>query len=178
MEIKREPLTYYNVGLVLIDLNRFDEAKDAFEETIEFDKDYDKGYYGIGLASYYKSDFGEAFKFLKRHVDMAGDKSEEPAYKLLGLAAFNTKKYGEAAIYLKRAAFLNDEPKELGNIYYFLANSYLEEGKLAKSSSYYQKAIALEPNYKDVINALAGDFKAQGRAEASAHLLRQLDDKN
>lgn len=177
MEVKREPLTYYNVGLVLIDLHRYDEAKEAFEETIDFDKGYDKGYYGIGLANYYKSDFEGAFNFLKRHVDMAGDKSEEPAYKLLGLSAFNTRRYREAVIYLKRAAFLNDEPKALGNIYYFLANSYLEEGELAKSSSYYQKAITLEPNYRDVINALAEDFKAQGRAGASAHLLSQLTDK-
>ena len=171
-------MVYYDVGLTLIKLQRYDEAMDAFIETVDFDKRFDKGYYGIGLAYYYKSDFNNAYKNLKRHVDMAGDKSEDLAYKLLGLSAFNTKRYAKAAIYLKRAAFLIEEPKALANVYYFIANSFLEEDSLELSSDYYQKAIELEPEYRDVISALAADFKAQGRVGDSAHLLSQIERKN
>ncbi len=181
IEFNHAPLVYYDVGLTLIKLKRYDKAIGAFEETVDFDKGFDKGYYGIGLAHYYKADFTNAYAFLKRHVDIAGDNSEELAYKLLGLSAFNIKEYAKAIRYLKRAAFLNEEPKALSNIYYFLANSYLEEGELAKSSSYYQKAIDIEPDYVDVISALAKDFEAQGRLEASAHLFGQISrvgDKN
>ncbi|MEE9542426.1 MAG: tetratricopeptide repeat protein [Thermodesulfobacteriota bacterium] len=178
IELNRDPLIYYDVGLAYVKLKRYDEALRAFEKTIDFDSKFDRGYYGLGLAYYYKTDFVGAYKYFEKHIDMAGDKSEELAYKLIGLAAFNIKKFDKAAIYLKRAAFLNDEPKTLANIYYFLANSLLEEGKLLKSSSYYQLAIELEPEYRLVVKALADDFKARGRLKASEHLKSQIDDKN
>ena len=178
MDITYDPLVFYDVGLVLIKLQRYGEALTAFEKTIGFDKKFDRGYYGMGLSHYYNSDFENAYKYFRKHLDLAGDKSEELTYKLLGLSAFNIREYERAAIYLKRAAFLNDEPKTLANIYYFLANSHLETGELAKSTTYYQKAISLEPEYRLVIRALASDFKAQGRKEDSMHLFSQLDDKN
>ena len=178
IERRYDPLIYYDVGLVLVKLNRYDEALEAFEETIDFDSGFFTGYYGMGLAYYYKSDFEEAYKYFKRHVSLAGDKSEELAYKFLGLSAFNIEEFKMAAIYLKRAAFLTEEPKALANIYYYLANSHLEENEFVNSSSYYQMAIRLEPDYRLVIAALAEDFKDQGRSEASLHLLSQLDDKN
>ena len=178
MDINYDVRIHYDQGLTLIKLGRYEEALGAFEEIINFDKSFDKAYYGLGLAHYYNSEFEGAYESLKRYIDIAGDGSEELAYKLAGLSAFNIKKYDKAAIYLKRAAFLTEEPKVLANIYYFLANSFLEEGALELSSRYYQLAITLEPEYRDVIGALARDFEARGKNKSSTHLFDQISLSN
>jgi tetratricopeptide (TPR) repeat protein len=177
IEIKGDPLVYYDLGLAYVKLKSYNDALAAFEETIDYDPEFDRGYYGLGLAYYYKGDFENAYGSFESHIDIAGDKSEELSYKLAGLAAFNVKRFDKAVIYLERAAFLNDEPKTLANIYYFLANSHLEEGALKQSGAYYQKALALEPEYRLVIDVLAADFKGQGRIKAAEHLLGQITDK-
>ena len=103
----------------------------------------------------------EAVCYLKKYIEMADDKADLEAYRALGLSYFELSRFEEAASYLKRAAFLENSPKEAGNLNYFTANALIEIGEFEEAAVFYEKALRQDPEYRAVFTNLKDRFKGQ-----------------
>jgi len=161
-EVDNSPYAFYDLGLALSELKRYDEALLAFKKA---SPGFNKGYMGMGLAYYGADDYVNAVKYLDKYIDMERENSEQIAYKTLGLACFKSAKFDCAVKNLKKAAFLTDGHKELADIYYNIGNSYLEMESYKAASLHYTKAMEEEPEYKDVLRAFKGNLKKMGKKD-------------
>lgn len=174
LEAKRDPSTYYDLGLALGKLKRHDEAFASFKAAVKLNKKHADAYLGAGLMYYDLKDYGNAIAWLKDYVDTAGDASDHLAYKSLGMAYFKTSKYASAAVYLKKAAFTTEDKKELGYIYYHLGNALFETGEYGDGSIYYNRAIEADKDYRRVLHNLALQLTAAGKKESARELNKLL----
>lgn len=157
--------TWYDYGTVLGRLKKKGEAAEAFKNAIGANKEFKDAYLGLGLAYRDMNEHKEAVCYLKKYISMADDKSDPEAYRALGLSYFELSKFEEAAAYLKRAAFLEDGPKEAGNLYYFTANALIESGEYEEAAIYYEKALRLDPEYRAVFANLVDRFKGNRKGD-------------
>lgn len=157
--------TWYDYGTVLGKLKKKEEAAEAFKNAISANKEFKDAYLGLGLAYRDMKEHKEAVCYLKKYITMADDAADREAYRALGLSYFDLSKYEEAAAYLKRAAFLEDGPKEAGNLYYFTANALIESREYEEAAIFYDKALRLDPEYKAVFTNLADRFKGNRKGE-------------
>ncbi|MBI5641881.1 MAG: hypothetical protein HY954_00235 [Deltaproteobacteria bacterium] len=164
--------TYYDMGVVLGKLKRQKESIDAFWSSIKCDKSYKNSYLALGLVSRDMKDHKEAICNLNKYVIMADDESDPFAYQALGMSYFDTSDFEPAVTYLKRAAFAIDDPKELGDIYYYIGNSLFETGGLDEGAYYYGKAIETKPEYKAVLKNLSDKFKGTAKGGALNEILK------
>ncbi len=175
--ITKNPTVHYALGLSQVELESYDKAIKTFESIIKRERGFSDAYYGLGVAYYRMKNYEEASDYLEKYIEMSADRSKDLSYKIAGKSMFNAGRYDMAARYLKRAAFLAEGKAELADIYYFIGNALLEEGRGRDSLLYYRKAIETEPEYKIVLNDLAGSMRKQGRDEAADILQALLSDK-
>ncbi len=176
IKIADAPFTYYDLGLALGKLKRHEEAVSAFKRAVRSKKGFKEGYYGLGLAYYDLKDYSKAVDHLERYVKLADDRSEPLAYRTLGLACFELKDYACAEAYLKRAAFGEEDPKEAGNLYYYIGNSLFERERLDEAALYYRKAVEAVPEYAGVLRKLASDLEQKGDTRRHRMLLSLAGD--
>lgn len=157
--------TWYDYGTILGRLKKKEEAAEAFKNAIVANKGFKDAYLGLGLAYHDMKEYKEAVCYLKKYVTMADDDSDMEAYRALGLSNFELSKFEEAAAYLKRAAFLENGPKEAGNLNYFTANALVESGEFEEAAVYYEKALRLDPEYRAVYTNLADRFKGDRKGD-------------
>lgn len=161
LEIIDDPNTYYDLGLLYMELKRYDEAAAAFEGSLKIVR----GHLGLGLAYHNMEDHERAVEYLEKYIVMADDESEHPSYKALGFSCFELGRLDCAVRNLKRAAFTTDEKNELANIYYRLGNAFMEQRAYEKGAVYYQKAMEVEPEYMEVLKSLSESFLEMGRTD-------------
>ncbi|TAN63431.1 tetratricopeptide repeat protein [bacterium] len=174
LSVKKDPATYYDLGLTLSKLKRHDEAFDSFKRAVKLNKKHADAYLGAGLLYYDLKDYANAVGWLKDYVDLSGDASDRLAYKSLGMAYFKSAKYDDAVIYLKRAAFTTEDKKELGSIYYHLGNAFFETGEYGEGSVYYKRAIEADKDYIVVLKNLALQLSAVGKKEDAGLIMKLL----
>ena len=167
ISIKEDPYTYYDLGLALGRLKRYDDALAAFEQAVHKKKKFYKGYMGAGLLYYDTGDYANAVEHLETYIDETGDETEYMAYRTMGLSCFRLERYDCAIRYLKRAAFTGDDPGELAEIYYHLGSAAIEAGAFKEAVRYYRRSVEAEPEYREVLRALYHDLQRSGRNEAS-----------
>ncbi|MBI5598184.1 MAG: tetratricopeptide repeat protein [Deltaproteobacteria bacterium] len=172
VEINDDPYTRYDLGVALGKLKRYDEAVESFKKAAS--AGFGKGYLGMGVEYYDMKDYKGAADMLEKYVEMAGDMSEREALSALGFSCFELKRFDCAGRNLKRAAFVTDDPKELGRIYYHIGNADLETGAYTEAAFHYARAIEVEPQYAGVLKALAEDLKKGGKTEAAQSVSRAI----
>ncbi|HAO94217.1 MAG: hypothetical protein A2X99_08370 [Deltaproteobacteria bacterium GWB2_55_19] len=160
-EIARDAHTWHDYGTILGRLKKKAEAVEAFKNAISIDKGFKDSYLGLGLAYHDMKVHKEAVCYLLKYIEMADDKADLEAYRALGLSYFELSKFEEAGAYLKRAAFLENVPKEAGNLNYFTANALIESGEFEEAAIFYEKALRQDPEYRAVFTNLKDRFKGQ-----------------
>lgn len=174
LSINSDAYTYYDYGVALGKLNRRAEAIAALEKAIEKDSGFKEAYMGLGLAGYDNKDFKKAVCYLEKYIDMADDKSDSLAYKTLALAYFQISEFTKAADNFRKAAFTIDEPRELGEVYYYLGSSLFELREFSEGLRYYKKAVVSEPKYLDVLKKLASDLERMGKKDGAGHIFKLI----
>jgi hypothetical protein len=171
LEIVDDHFAHYDLGLLFTKLKRYDEAVASFKRSVIKKKGFKLGYLGLGLTYHDMKDHERAVEYLEKYTARADDESVHAAYKALGLSCFELGRFDCAVRNLKKAAFTTDDPKELGNIYYYIGNTLFETSGYDEGVLYYSKAIEKEPEYKVVLKTLYESFEKMGRKDASAAIL-------
>ena len=165
--INEDAYTWYDLGAALGKLKKRDEALAAFRKAAALDKRFKEAWLAYGAALHDSGSHKEAIAVLKRYLDLADDKAEQLAYSSLGKSYFQTGEFEKAGAYLKRAAFLTEEKKELGDMYYNIGNSLFELGQYDEGLAWYEKALSVRPDYSNVLKELGIGFGRKGNKEAA-----------
>jgi len=126
---------YYNEGLEYAKSGRLELAEQSFKKTIEVNRYYCLGHYGLGRVYMYRPDtMDRAIVHLKKAVELDSDYA--PAWFYLGLAQLVTGKYVDS-IHSFGSAFEKDNRfveslYNIGTVYELLGDDY-------KAFYYYRK---------------------------------------
>jgi tetratricopeptide (TPR) repeat protein len=168
--INEDAYTWYDLGVALGKSKKRDEATAAFSKAIALDKRFREAWLAYGAALHDNGRHKDAIAALTRYLELADDKAEALAYSSLGKSYFQTGEFEKAAAYLKRAAFLTDEKKELGDLYYNIGNSHFELAEYDEGLRWYERALSVKPDYANVMKELALGFSRRGNKEAAGRI--------
>lgn len=142
---KTKDRIYFELGRELINLKRFDDAINYFEQAVDLKEDFE---YLLGLGGLYllKKRFFDSEKILKKAVLLNPQSSS--AHDNLGVIYAQTGEFNKAIRRFEKALALN--PKS-ADVYYNLGLVYKQKGKLHKMKENFNKAIELNPAYKNKI---------------------------
>ena len=128
--VEAEVAAWMNYGNQLWRYKRFAEAVNAFKQVLKLEPDFDKAYYGMGLAFLSQKNYALASVTLKKAVEI----NPAPYYywRYLGGAYKKLEKYAEAKAAYNTAISKNSEDFVL----------YVERGDVLSESEDYQGAIS------------------------------------
>lgn len=99
-----------NIGAILFDLKKYEQARISFEEAIKLNPRYDKGYLNLGHALLQLKKFGEAEKIFKEVIKVKPDFAK--AHEGLGAALMFLGKFEETETVLRNALKLEPNLKD------------------------------------------------------------------
>lgn len=144
---KRNPISYYNKGVILLNLYRYEEAVVAFDNTIEFVieiRDVDRknellkmSYNGRGKAKFFLEKYVDAIEEYDKAISVDGLFGE--AYSNRGVSQIKLKLYSEAEISLKKAITLDNKVAMI-NIYFLFHENKRSEELLIVAGDLYENA--------------------------------------
>jgi len=133
-------LAYYGMGMLLMDLDRLDEARDSFQSAIARNDKLLHAYFPLGAIQNQQRRFVEAEKLLRHGLEIKED-IWQLHFELARAIAYQGR-WEEAEKSALRAAALNvDAPK----VHLLLANIYLELGKPEQAMAAAEEFLRLAP---------------------------------
>jgi tetratricopeptide (TPR) repeat protein len=143
-----------NLGFILEDKNKRDEANEAFLKSLKIDKNWCTSYktgslLKIGEYYYNKRTYKESISYLTQASDMAAKEK----------ANIDTK-----ALIFTYLSYNYTDPKELGNPYY----------NLKKAEELKKKALALKPNDLFIKASLAKLLVLQKRTDEANNSVKEI----
>ncbi|MFQ5354539.1 MAG: tetratricopeptide repeat protein, partial [Thermodesulfobacteriota bacterium] len=171
-----DSFTYYDLGLTLGRLSRYDEAIAAFQTSIRMNKAFKQSYLALGLMYFDNKNYEDSAQVLERYVRFADDNAEYPGLKTLGRSCFKLGRLHCAEDAFKRAEFIADDDKKQGEAAYYLGNTYFEEGRLEEGAEAYGRALDRDASYKKVflnLNKMLSFKKEHRKAAAIEGILKR-----
>lgn len=132
---------YYGMGLLLIDLNRFDEAREALSNALKENESLLPVYFPLGALYNQKREYAEAEKVLRKGLQIKED-IWQIHFELARSVAYQGR-WNEAETIARRAAELNDKAEK---VQLLLANIYFELGKDEEALAAAERFLKLAPN--------------------------------
>jgi tetratricopeptide (TPR) repeat protein len=172
-----------NLGAILIEKMRLDEAMAQFQQTLAIKPDYPEASNNLGKALLLKGQTDEAIAQFQRTLAIRPDNAEAHdnldvtrllaiqsddavAYYNLGIALLQKGLVDEAILHYQRAVEIQPDFVEA---HYNLGNALLQKGLTDEAILHYQTAIGINPDYFDAHNNLGTAFFGKGKvAEAIA----------
>lgn len=176
VDINPRAHTYYDLGLALGKLKRYDEALGAFDKALERDEGSEEALLGAGLTLNDAGRHRRAVKYLKKYAYIADDKAKHLGLKTLGRACFETGDLECAETYLRRAAFIAEDEAKRAECYYYLGNAYYARREYDAGDRYYLKAARLVPRYLGAFEEMAKGLQGGGdqeRLRRTRHLVEE-----
>jgi tetratricopeptide (TPR) repeat protein len=163
-------LAHDNLGVVLEQEGRTDEAIAHYRKALILKPDYPEGYNNLGNALARIGRRSEAIDQYARAL------SVRPGFAVAefdwGNALGDSGRYAEAAIHYGNALRLRHEYPEAE---YRLASALANSGKIGEALAHYARAIALRPDYAEAEANLGLALAMLGRADESrAHIDRAV----
>jgi Flp pilus assembly protein TadD len=153
---------HYNLGHILGEQAKYDEAAPHFAEALRIKPDFFYALINMGLARAGQGRVKEAVDFYDRALKIEPNSSR--AHLLLGLTLANQEKKGDALQEFYRALeFDPNDPDVRINLGRMLA----EQGKLRDAGEQLNEALRLNPASAEANNNLGLVLLAEGRAEES-----------
>ncbi len=152
------------VGITELMLQRYKEARKAFEKAIREDREYADAYNNLGVVLYENKKYGPALK--EYHKAIEKDANSASFYSNLGAAYFSKREFDPAVAAYQRALELDPDvfertsragvqaqlpsPEDRARYDYTVAKLYAKMGLSDQSLEYLRKA--KEAGYKDLKN--------------------------
>jgi predicted O-linked N-acetylglucosamine transferase (SPINDLY family) len=196
------PDGHYNLGVVLAELSRHDEAVFSFRQATTLKPDFAEAFANMGISLRAKNQLPAAAEALSRAISLRPDFAE--ALNNLAIVLRLQNKLDEAIHAYRRAAALRPESadirKNLGNAlaaredwpaavrefreavrirpddahgHFALGNALHSGGQLNEGIESYRKAISLRPDYVEVFANLADALFLAGKNDESIAACKQ-----
>jgi predicted O-linked N-acetylglucosamine transferase (SPINDLY family) len=161
---------YNNLGALLKEQGRLDEAIAAFQLALERDARYAAAHYNLGSVYRTRGEMRPAAECFHRAVESAPEHAR--ALAALGQVLQALGEAGEAVIFLERAIALRPDDAEL---YCDLGNALQTLGQLGASGAAYRKSLQLDPTLSRAwYSAGCAEGSAKAYATAAACFRRAL----
>ncbi len=145
----KSEMAIYNLGIMLMKLERYDEAIDAFKKAIEIRPDYDSAYYNIGFAYSKQKKYKESIEAFEKFVEISPDSAD--GWFNIGVGYMLLKKFNEALEPLEKCVELRPD---YAVAYYNLAITYLNLQDYISARNVYEKLVTLDPDLAERLRKL------------------------
>lgn len=112
--LEEDFLAYFNLGYVLVELERYEEALDAFQRCLKFAPEDTATHYELGFIHFSRGEFGTALEHLQRPLRNYPEDWE--VHNLLGKCYLELRRYDEALAAFGRALMLAHVPQAQASI--------------------------------------------------------------
>lgn len=164
-------VAHNNLGTVLMERGRLDEAKAHFQRVVEMDPDHAMAHYNLGGVLRRQRQVDEALAQFQRAVDMAPRNAQ--AQLNLGELQADRGQVDEAIVHFQRALEIKPNDAETHNA---LGLALLRKGQIDLALSHLQSALELSPDFAEAHRNLARALNQKGLADAAiAHLERAIE---
>ena len=164
-----------NLGLILFQAGRLDEALKHYEQAVRLKPGYADGQGNFGCALFRAGRITEALEHLETALRIKPDSAE--AHYNLGNALFQLGRKEEGIAYCTEALRLDPDSAEA---HYNLGNMLYQSGRREEAVRHYQNALQLKPDYAkahiNLGNALAGTGRWEDAMAQYAEALRLQPD--
>jgi len=157
------------IGITELMMQRYREARKAFERAIKSDHEFADAYNNLGVVFYEDKKYGPAVKQYEKAITK--DRNSASFFSNLGAAYFSKRDFGPAIVAYQRALELDPEvfertsragvqaqlpsPEDRARYDYTVAKLYAKMGFSDQSLEYLKKA--MEDGYKDLKNVYKDD---------------------
>jgi tetratricopeptide (TPR) repeat protein len=104
-------IAYFNVGCILSDLNKEQEAIELYKTCIEINPNYYSVYYNCAYSQFQIKDYDEALKNFEKAI-IYDEEQKFYAYYYIGLIYKETREIEKAKEYLEKAKALGNKDAE------------------------------------------------------------------
>jgi len=162
------PRGHYELGFILMKLERYDEAVEALKKSIRLsDRLPVDAYYYLGTSLFKKGEIREAIKFLEKYREKARFETKVAAYQLLGIAYLQKYKFRKAISCFERVRYLE---KPHWETFTNMGVAYFGLDKLEKARESFERAMEMRPNELKVVYNLAVVYEKLGFMEKAKRL--------
>jgi len=153
--IRKAPEFFNNLGTVLFQQGRFEEAIAAYGEALALDSNYSNAHYNLGNAHRAKQELEQAAGCYRQAVN--ANPGHGHAWAALGPVLHALKRHPDALSSLEKAAALL--PGE-ADLHHEMGNVLCDMGRIAEAVAEHHKALEVDPRH-------AGAWYSAGCAESS-----------
>ncbi len=132
-------LNVYNLGLMFMKLQRYDEAIQTFQQVLEIRPEYDRAFFNIGVCYSQQKKYAESIEAFEKFVELAPDNAD--GWHYVGMGYMLQKKFSNAVEPLQKAVELRPE---FAPAYYNLAITYLNLKDNYSAREIYKKLLTLD----------------------------------
>ena len=153
-------MAHNNLGSVLLEQHRLEEARAEFLETLRLKPDYAAARSNLGVILYQQGKLPEAIAEYRQALELQSDYAV--AYNNLGRTLVDQGKFDEAVTqYTEALRIQPDFPEALNSCGVALAL----QGKMAEAMALFSEALRLEPDYAEAHSNAGLALALQGKAE-------------
>ena len=159
---------YGNLGTVLNDLGKHDDAIAALRQAIALDPNFPDAHNNLGNALKAKGHLEEAIAAYRKAIALNPNYPEP--HSNLGNALTEMGQYTEAISALRRAIALKGD---FVDAHYNLGNALRENEQYDEAVAAYRQAILLKPNHPDAFGNLGNALKEMGQLNEAIAAFRK-----
>jgi len=132
-------INIYNLGLMFMKLQRYDEAIQTFQEVLAIRPDYDRAFFNIGVCYSQQKKYKESVEAFEKFAELAPDNPD--GWHYVGMGYMLQKKFSAAVDPLQKAVELRPD---FAAAYYNLAITYLNLKDNYSAREVYKKLLTLD----------------------------------
>ena len=164
-------LADYNLGVLLADSGRSDEAIQYFQAALQLKPDYAEAYNNLGMVILNRGEPGEAVQLLEKAVGIKPKYAE--AHTNLGVALMNLGRSEDAMAHFQKAVAVDSRFPEA---HYNLGNALLIAGRPTEAIEQYEAALKLRDNFCEAYANMAMALAKLNRLEEARAMAHQALD--
>ncbi|MFQ5686345.1 MAG: tetratricopeptide repeat protein, partial [Candidatus Scalindua sp.] len=157
-----------NLGAVLKEQHKLDDAIKSFYHSIELNPDYADAHNNLGAVRQEQHKLDEAIVSYRHAISLKPDYAE--AHNNLGTALKEQNKPDEAVSSYRHAISLKPDYAEA---HYNLGGTFSEQGKLDEAMKCYKQAISLKPDYAEAHINLGNALLEQDKLDEAMKCYKQ-----
>lgn len=193
LDIDENEMTYYHLGQTYEKLNRFEDAKNAYFESISRNDRIPETFFALGSLQYQLKEYAEALQSVNQMLLLEEDHTEgmllqsqilsaqgnyPKAIEVLSMASVESP--GDPRIYVYRGDIYGIMNQEVNAIFDYTmainlepenANLYLKRGNAYSETLQFEKALA---DYEKLLVISSSDGEAQLLVEEAKHQIYEL----
>lgn len=170
---KKNHLLLYFVGTTFLQLKKYDEAINNFEQSLKYNSFFPETYNNLGVALAEKKKYSLALNNYNKAINLKVDYAD--AYLNRGISFIKLLKYDEAISDFN--IVISKDPYN-SKAYNSLGNAFKGLEKYDQAIASFEKAIKINGNYLEAISNKANIFETQKKFKDSLNLINQIYKKD